>query len=178
MRRRITVLFSSSGSNTGHCLHVGRTLRAGRDLPRTWVQLSAQAALVVNSDQITQAIVWLGPRAEVPQGPWAGVQIILIVTSPHQARAYSHSVFSLSWVHLTEEPGSVSQQPFPWLLTGSFVAHQSHCVSRLRWPYFLSLSSQDKSSSSHCCSPPLSLCYLVNIFLVLWGPKQVWPSWC
>lgn len=28
------------------------------------------------------------------------------------------------------------------------------------------------------CSPPLSLCQLVNIFLVLWGPKQVWPSWC
>lgn len=97
--------------------------------------------------------------------------------SPHSAiptsRGDSHSICFLSWVHLTEEPRSVSQQPFPWVLTGSLVAHQSHCVSMLRWPYFFSLSSQDKSSSPHCCSPPLSLRLLVNIFLVLWGPKQV-----
>lgn len=89
MRRRKTVLFSlpSRASSAGHCLQVGRILWARRDLMRAWVQLSAQADLVVNSDQIAQAIVWLGPRAEVPQPPWAVVQVVPIVTSPHQARA-------------------------------------------------------------------------------------------
>lgn len=95
---------------------------------------------------------WKGPHENLSPTfcPRAVVQIILMVTFPHQARAYSHSICSLSWVYLTEEPGSSSQQPFPWVLTGSFVTHQSHFVSRLSWPCFLSLFSQDKCSSPHC----------------------------
>lgn len=168
MRRRETVLFSLPSRSL---FASGKDL-AGWKGPHENLSPTFCPSRLVNSHQITQAIVWLGPRAEVPQPPWAVVPIVLIVTSPHQARAHSHSICSLSWGHLTGKPGSVSQWPFPWVLTGSFVAHQSHCVSRLRWPCFLSLSSQGKSSSPHCLAAFLWVCATLSTFFLYCGAQS------
>lgn len=85
----------------------------------------------------------------------------------------NQSLFSFNPLPVLGAPHcSVSQQPFPWALIGSFVAHQSHCVTRLSWPYFLSLSSQGKSSSPHCHAALLWVCASLSTFFLHCGAQS------